>query len=344
MERPALLSLTIAETEALLTELGCSPTHARPIRRSLLLGDELRGPRRVLDALAERVAWLSSEPLEAHEASDGSAKLVVGLSDGRRVEAVHLPGKPGGNGSACISSQVGCAMACRFCASGLDGVDRNLAVHELLEQVVHIRRRGEVRRLVFMGSGEPTQNHRNLAAALEILRDEAEIGPKHILVSTVGPPNAVERLASLDLRFTLALSLHAIDPALRAELIPTQKHVDPIALLDAADRFAARHRRPYQVEYVLLGGVNDSLGHGLELAEALAGRRAHVSLIAWNAVPGMAFVPPREEDARAFVDVLRDAKVSTNLRRTVGGEAVAACGQLVGSTRRRTSPGESTQR
>lgn len=325
--------MTVEETEALLSDAGYSATHARPIRRSLLLGEAPSAPARVLDALGERATWLSSAVVEEHPSSDGSTKFLVGLEDGRRIEAVRLPGKPGGNASACISSQVGCAMACRFCASGLDGVDRNLEAHELLEQVVHIRRRGPVRRLVFMGSGEPTQNHRNLARALEVLRDEAEIGPKHVLVSTVGPPDAVDRLASLGLRFTLALSLHAVVPELRADLIPTQRKVDPIALLDAADRFAALHRRPYQVEYVLLGGVNDSVAQAAELAAALDGRRAHVSLISWNAVPGMAYRAPDVADARAFVDVLRDARVSTNLRRTVGGEATAACGQLLGSRR-----------
>lgn len=219
-------------------------------------------------------------------------------------------------------------MACRFCASGLDKVARNLEAYELLEQVVHLRRSGPVRRLVFMGSGEPTQNLRSLAVALDVLRDEAGIGPKHTLVSTVGPASAVDRLAALDRRFTLALSLHSPDLALRGALIPTQRKADPVDLLDAADRFAARTRRPYQVEYVLLGGVNDQPEHARRLASLLAGRRAHVSAIRWNAVEGMEYRTPEDGAAEGFVETLREAGVSAQLRRTVGGEATAACGQL----------------
>lgn len=244
------------------------------------------------------------------------------------VETVHLPGALAGAPSACISSQVGCAMACRFCATGLDKVARNLAAHEILEQVVLVRRLAPVRRLVFMGAGEPTQNLRNVAAALEVLRDEAEIGPKKIMISTVGPASAVDRLTSLGLRFTLALSLHTANHAKRAALIPTQKKVDPIELLDAADRFSRQTRRAYQVEYVLLGGVNDSPEDAKELAAALKGRRLHVSVIRWNPVDGMEFRTPSMEAARVFVTVLHAADISAQLRRTVGQESAAACGQL----------------
>ena len=330
--RTPFLSLDVAATRELLVELGGSAVHAGALRRALLAGRDpstsTRAPKRLVDALRERVRWTSSESEEQHPAEDGSVKHLLRLSDERVVETVRLPGTPGGAGSACLSSQVGCAMACRFCASGLDKVARNLEAHELLEQVVHLRRCGEVRRVVFMGSGEPTQNLRNLAVALDVLRDEAGIGPKYTMVSTVGPASAVDNLADLDRRFTLALSLHSARPTTRAELIPTQTKADPESLIAAADRFAARHRRPYQVEYVLLAGVNDGPDDAHELARLLTGRRAHVSAIRWNAVGGMEFQSPSAEAARAFVSVLHEAGISARLRRTVGGEATAACGQL----------------
>ena len=195
-------------------------------------------------------------------------------------------------------------MACRFCASGLDKVARNLKSHELLEQLVRLRRRGLVGRLVFMGSGEPTQNLRHLATALDVLRDEASIGPKHVLVSTVGPAAAIDRLTALDRRVTLALSLHSADVATRANLIPTQTRALPSELLDAADRFSAQTRRPYQVEYVLLGGINDVRADGKALGKLPHRRRVHVSLNRWNPVAGMPFETPPMELAREFVDVL----------------------------------------
>ena len=329
---PPFLSLTMAEAEQAFRDAGFSPVHARAMRRSLLAGTDPRtttaAPQRVVDFVESHYVWLGSESITRQPSSDGSEKHLVRLADGGIVETVHLPGAPGGAPSACLSSQVGCAMACRFCASGLDKVARNLAVHELLEQVVHLRRRGPVGRLVFMGAGEPTQNMRNLAVALDVFRDEAEIGPKHTLVSTVGPPSAVDRLAALGRRFTLALSLHSADAGVRAELIPTQHKTDPRALLDAADRFATATRRAYQVEYVLLGGVNDSLEDAAALGALLAGRRAHVSVIRWNTVEGMPFRSPSVEGARAFVSVLHANDVSARLRRTVGGESSAACGQL----------------
>jgi len=280
--------------------------------------------------LEQRFTWDSIRSSKQFPADDGSCKYLLGLSDGEAIEAVWLPGTKAP--SACLSTQVGCAMACKFCASGLDGVVRNLKCHELLEQVVQIRRHADVRRLVFMGSGEPTQNLTELKQAIEVLREEGGIGPRRMLVSTVGPPNAVKRLGELGLKFTLALSLHALDADLRAELIPTQSKINPLDLLAAADQYAAETGRAYQVEYVLIGGRNDSTQQAAELADALAGRRAHVSLIPWNAVSGMDFQSPSAERAQQFAATVKQAGVSVRLRNTVGGSAQAACGQL-----RRTS-------
>jgi 23S rRNA (adenine2503-C2)-methyltransferase len=336
-----LLSLSLADTEAHVAALGFAREHAARLRRCVLRGaapeDEPRLPPRLLAALRRDLVWIASRVDHTAPAADGSEKLLVALSDGERIEAVRLPGGPAGTSSACVSSQVGCAVACRFCASGLDRVRRNLEAHELLEQVALLRARGPVRRLVLMGSGEPTHNLRAVAAALQVLRDEGELGYRHVIVSTVGPAAAIDRVAALGVPVTLALSLHAPTLALRAELVPTQRDADPAALLDAADRYAVATRRPYQVEYVLLAGVNDGPAEASALAALLAGRRAHVSAIRWNAVAGMPFGTPTAEAATSFVATLRAAGISATLRRTVGGEATAACGQLRAARRAATA-------
>lgn len=344
--RLPFLQLSLPQARQCVADLGLNPDRANLLRRWILSGgaiplsaDQAEGAaqlaptpfhsrkwQELLAALTERFQWDSFTSVQRHPADDGSSKYLLGLEDGEAIEAVWLPGTKAP--SACLSTQVGCAMACRFCASGLEGVERNLRHYELLEQVVQIRRHADVRRLVFMGSGEPTQNLAALKQAIEVLRDEGGIGPRRMLVSTVGPPKAVERLADLGLKFTLALSLHALDPTLRADLIPTQAKVDPADLLAAADRYAAASGRAYQVEYVLIGGVNDSPRQAAEFAEALQGRRAHVSLIPWNTVPGMDFESPADGHAAKFAATLHQAGVSVRLRNTVGGSAQAACGQL----------------
>lgn len=324
--RTPLFARNLAQTEEMCVAAGYAPRWAGIWRRAVLAGVAAELPPRLTAFLLERAVEISAQVVVRSAAADGAEKCLIRCADGETVEAVRLPGTV--NGSACLSSQVGCAMACRFCASGLNGVRRNLAAHELLEQVALLRRSGPVARLVFMGSGEPTQNLDAIVRALGVLKEEGGVGPRHVLLSTVGPAAAIARVTATGLKLTLALSLHALDRELRAALIPTQARVEPLDLLAAADAHAAATRRPYQVEYVLLGGVNDSTAQAAELAEALRGRRAHVSLIPWNPVPEQAFAPPAPGAGEAFLAVLRAAGVSAVLRRTVGGAAHAACGQL----------------
>lgn len=332
--RTPFLSLSLSETEQLLAERGWAPSWAARLRRVVLAGGsphEAGGgraamPQGMVSELEQDFVWNSLRELAQSPAPDGAVKHLLALGDGEAIEAVRLPGS--GAPSACLSSQVGCAVGCTFCASGLEGVKRNLQAHEFLEQVAWLRRSGPVRRLVLMGAGEPTHNLREVERALDVLAKEGEIGPRHVLISTVGPAAAIRRITSLGRKFTLALSLHALQPGLRAELIPSQAQVQPQDLLKAADDHARTTGRPYQVEYVLLGGVNDSLAQAADLARALRGRRAHVSLIPWNAVDEASFQSPVRGTAEAFRDRLRREGVSVVLRRTVGGATDAACGQL----------------
>lgn len=328
------LSISLQEAEAALVERGYSALWAGRLRRAILAGklpseagkSSMPVPVRLIADLERDFDWLSLRETAQSKAADGAVKHLLALADGEAIEAVRLPGTKAP--SACLSSQVGCAVGCKFCASGLDGVKRNLKSYEILEQVAWLRRAGEVRRLVFMGAGEPSHNLREISAALAVLADEGGIGPRRILLSTVGPASAIERIGALGRKVTLALSLHALQQSLRGELIPSQAHVDPVDLLNAADAYTASSRRPYQVEYVLLGGRNDSVAQAKALADALQGRRAHVSLIPWNAVDEVDYASPVPGAAEAFRDTLRAAGVSVVLRRTLGGSADAACGQL----------------
>jgi len=312
-----------------------SHIHALRLRRHIFSGElaASMSPRRGIElpgnwykTISTNYAWMSLKVEQEHETQDGARKFLLRLADDNLVEMVFLPGFR--KSSVCISTQVGCAMACKFCASGLEGVVRNLTAHEILEQVVIARQHAPVSNLVLMGSGEPTQNMQAIVAAVQVLRHEAGIGPRHIMLSTVGPPSAIDSLRKLGMKFTLALSLHAVDKELRGQLIPTQANVNPIDLLDAADRFSKHNNRHYQVEVVLLDGVNDSVAQACELAQTLQGRRAHVSLIPWNQVAGMEYAAPTTAAVEQFYYSLKQAGISVALRNSAGGASNAACGQL----------------
>jgi len=341
--RATVFALGRQALEAHCRDLGASPRWAGVLRRRLLAGEPPALPARLAAGLRERVAFSSLGVLAREPTADGAEKLLLRLVDGETIEAVRLPGTR--HASACLSTQVGCAMACRFCASGLAGLRRNLAAGELLDQVALLNGSGlgevgasRVRRLVLMGSGEPTQNLGAIAEALGVLAEEGGIGPRHVILSTVGPPSAIARLQALGLKLTLALSFHALERELRGALVPTQAHVEPLQLLEAADAYAAANGRPYQLEVVLLGGLNDGVEQARALGAALRGRRVHVSLIAWNEVPGQPFRRPEPERAEAYLASLRAAGCSAALRRTVGGDRHAACGQLRGARGLPTGP------
>lgn len=329
-----LLSLTREQFRQEVAELGGSPRHADRIRRRLLggldpLAEQHGGfppSQALLEAVAERFTWSSMQVVEASSADDGSQKLLLQLADDSAVEAVRMPGNEAP--SACVSSQVGCAMACTFCASGVEGVRRNLTSQEILEQLVAVRQVGAAERLVFMGAGEPTQNLPAILDTLPILRDEASIGARHIIISTVGPPSAIDRLTEAGFKFTVALSLHTLDRELRGEIVPTQAHIEPLALLDAVERFRQATGRSPQLAVTLLRGLNDGRADARSLAKAIAGRRMHVSVIPWNHVDGMPYERPPERVVRAYMEVLHDEGVSCAVRRTVGADASGACGQL----------------
>jgi 23S rRNA (adenine2503-C2)-methyltransferase len=344
---PGLLDLSHEELLAWLAERGEKPMRARQLRRALLV----RGvesfeqmtdlPRALRAELAEAFVPLSSRVSRHLKSADGTHKLLLELRDTKQIECVLI--QDDGRRTACISTQVGCGMGCVFCASGLNGVERNLTVGEMVEQLVRLRNLPGVgvqqlatdgpqrlTHIVVMGIGEPLANLDTLLEALEVATaaDGLGIGARHITISTVGLPAKIRQLAESGKQYHLAVSLHAPNDALRTQIVPTNDKVGLPAILEAADAFYERTGRQVTYEYVLLHGVNDDISHARELARLLYGRQAHVNLIPFNDVEGLPFRQPSAPAVGAFVDALRRHGISTKVRKRKGADIDAACGQL----------------
>lgn len=288
--------------------------------------------------LAEAFEVLGSTVAARQQSDDGTEKLLLAMGDGQRIECVLLRDDRGHH-TACLSTQVGCAMGCVFCASGLDGVVRNLTCGEILEQLLHLQRLlpadQRISHLVIMGMGEPLANLDALLPALAVAtRDDAlGISARRITISTVGLPQGIARLADEDRAYHLAVSLHAPDDALRNRLVPTNRKTGIAKILAAADAYFDRTGRRVTYEYVLLGEVNDRPEHARRLAAVLRGRPALINVIPYNPVADLTFRTPSPAAAAQFVDLLRQAGLSVQVRYRKGERIDAACGQL----RRRSS-------
>jgi 23S rRNA (adenine2503-C2)-methyltransferase len=271
---------------------------------------------------------------EAHPiAADGTEKLLLGLADGNRVECVLLRDDKQ-NRTVCISTQVGCAMGCVFCASGLDGVARNLTTGEILEELLQLARllpaEERIDHIVVMGMGEPLANLDRLLPALAVATDPRglAISARRITISTVGIPKAIRRLADENHQYHLAVSLHAPDDELRNQLVPTNRKTGIAAILEAADYYFEKTGRRPTYEYVLLGGLNDQPEHAQKLAALLAGRPALVNVIPYNPVAGLPYQTPPSFATARFVQILEQAGLSVAVRWRKGDRIDAACGQL----------------
>jgi 23S rRNA (adenine2503-C2)-methyltransferase len=272
------------------------------------------------------------------QSADGTRKLLLEFPAGpdeakpANVECVMIPDED--RRTACISTQVGCPAACAFCASGIDGLQRNLTAGEIVEQILRLRLDLgpdlELTNVVIMGMGEPLANYPNLMKALRTLNAPwgAGLGARRFTVSTVGLPSRIRELAREGLQVNLALSLHASTEDIRKRLIPWAKSVDIPELMDACRDYFEQTGREVTFEYILLGGVNDWGEHAEELARLAKSVRANVNLIPFNPVPGMPFRTPAAGDVTAFEDILRRAGVNTHVRRHRGRDIDAACGQL----------------
>jgi 23S rRNA (adenine2503-C2)-methyltransferase len=328
-----LAARSTGDLRELLGRLGARPIHVRRLIAAWLGGRALAQcaaqpsspiPRALSDALPELQAALDgvAQELERHAADDGCRRLVR-LASGRTVESVDLP-----RAGLCVSTQVGCAVGCRFCKTGESGLLAQLSALEILAQVVLARRERALRRVVFMGMGEPMHNLEAVLDALAALGDEGRFGHKNLVFSTVGEPEVFERLLGHRVRPALALSLHTLDDDLRADLLPRAPRVAIEALVGAALDYADRTTYPLLVQWTLLEGVNDSTDEARRLAQRLRGRRAIVNYIPFNPVDGAPFARPPIERCVELVRLLKAAGTLATLRRSAAAQVEGACGQL----------------
>ncbi len=290
-------------------------------------------PGALRQQLAEEFQIWTMRTAAHRTAGDGTEKLLLETADGQRVECVLLRDDRQRR-TVCISTQVGCAMGCVFCASGLDGLARNLTSGEIVEQVLSLNRllRAEERlsHVVVMGMGEPLANLDALLPALEAAtgRDALDISARRITISTVGLPGGIRRLAGHDRAYHLAVSLHAPDDALRNRIVPTNRKVGIAKILSAADDYFDRTGRRVTYEYVVLAGVNDQPDHARQLAALLRGRPALVNLIPFNPVAGLEYRTPSPSTTGHFAEILEHGGLTVKIRHRKGERIDAACGQL----------------
>lgn len=333
---------SLDDLTAWMAERGQPAFRAQQVRQWLLekraenfheltnLSKSLRGE------LATDFQLWSAKIVRHLSAADGTEKLLLELADGGRIECVLL--RDGVRRSICISSQVGCAMGCVFCASGLDGVDRNLTTGEIIEQMLRLARllpaEERLSHIVMMGMGEPLANLDRLLPALKVASSPQGLGisPRRVTISTVGIPAAMRRLTDECPIYNLAVSLHAPNDELRNRLVPVNRKTGLDEILTEADRYFEASGRRLTFEYVLLGGLNDAPGHAQELASRLRGRTALLNVIPYNPVVGLPYSTPSSESQHRFREILEAAGINVQFRQRKGDAINAACGQLRRST------------
>jgi len=337
----ALLGRSAAELEDWVVSQGQKPFRGRQLHDWLYA----KGARSLDDITVLPKAWRSSlqdegvtigRLKEVHRsvAADATTKLLLATDDGETIETVGIPTDQ--RLTVCVSSQVGCPMACRFCATGKDGLQRSLHTHEIVDQVLSVREAMDRRpsHIVFMGMGEPLLNSQAVLEAIRCLNDDLGIGQRRITVSTVGVPKTLPQLAELALetlgraQFTLAVSLHAPNQQLREELIPTAHAYPYDDLLEDCRHYLAVTGRRVSFEYILLGNLNDRPQHAEELADRVGGFQSHVNLIAYNPIEEEEFQRPSRERIEGFRRVLERRGIAVSLRASRGLDQDAACGQL----------------
>lgn len=333
--RPAW-SILPDEWKPILAERALRPFRAEQILQSLYrdyIGDwdsATTLPKDFRETLKEEFPLTFSEVLDVSVSADGTKKLLVGFADGNSVETVLIPAT--GRFTQCISTQVGCAMGCAFCASGSQGVVRSLSSDEIVAQYMMGRRHGTITNIVVMGMGEPFANYDETMRALKLINagKGPNLGARHITISTCGLVPGFERLAGEGIQFELSVSLHAPNDELRSRLMPVNKRWPIDELLETCARYTERTKRIITFEYALIKGVNDSRSCAEELVRQV--RRvpmAKVNLIPFSPVEHRPdFKTPDESTMLMFLDLLMKNGIQTMLRRSRGKDADAACGQL----------------
>src|SRR5260370_891675 len=337
-EQRGLLDVPTEELAAWLAAHDEPSMRARQLRRWIMAGraesfDQMTDlPRNLRRALAENFEPLGTRITHHAKSPDGTHKLLLQLKDDQKIECVLI--QENKRRTACISTQVGCGMGCVFCASGLNGMARNLTSGEILEQLIRLRNLlpndQRLTHIVVMGMGEPLANLDALLAALEIAgaKDGLHIRARHVTISTGGMPAKIPRLADVGKPYHFAVSLHGPNEELRTRIVPTNDKTGLTEILSAADYFFERTGRQVTYEYVLLQGINDSTDHGKELGRLLRGRRAHANLIPLNDMSGLPYHAPTTAALASFAQQLHAAGILVKVRKRKGSTIDAACGQL----------------
>ncbi|MEY2489997.1 MAG: rRNA (adenine2503-C2)-methyltransferase [Verrucomicrobiota bacterium] len=342
--KPSIQSLLRDEIAAELAARNERPYRAKQIvdwiyRKRVTSFEEMTDlPQDLRIRLAEEFAFGAVETIRVLGSEDTTRKFLFRLADGNLIESVLIPASPSLYGATsdrrtiCVSTQVGCAYGCKFCASGLDGFSRNLEASEIVQQLLAVEKASgeKIDNVVFMGMGEPLANFANVVRAIRIINASwgMEIGARHITVSTSGLAPQIRKLADEPLQSRLAISLHGATDEVRNQIMPVNRKYDLTSLLSACDYYASRKKQRIYFEYILIAGVNDAE----EQAHLLAGhaRRlgAKVNLIPYNTVEGLEWSRPSRARQERFLAILREHGTVATLRREKGHDIEAACGQL----------------
>lgn len=326
--------MRIQDLKLRLRAAGAGPTHAYRVLRlwanALPQSSGKRQPAHFLPAsLLAAMPAIEAELAglariaSVHPGADGSQRLLVALADGQTVESVLLP-----RDGLCISSQVGCAVKCVFCMTGREGLLRQLGSAEMVAQVALARARRPVKKVVFMGMGEPAHNLDNVLEAIELLGTAGNIGHKNLVFSTVGDPRVFERLPQGPVKPALALSLHTTKPELRERLLPRAPRMTPEELVEAGERYARATGYPIQYQWTLLEGINDGADEIEGIVRLLSGKYGVLNMIPFNKVDGLDFRRPSWERAAEIARTLHRRGILTKLRQSAGQDVEGGCGQL----------------
>lgn len=334
-----LHDLTKEELEKLLSDIGQPKYRAAQLRKWLGNGVEFNEmndlPKPLRSELKDSHAAVSAEITEVLKSKDGSEKFLFRLCDGNLVEGVYMPHDYGN--TVCLSTQVGCRMGCAFCASGIDGLIRNLSAGEILGQIVAVNRNKggsiddrKISNIVLMGSGEPLDNYQNTVKFIELVSasDGLNIGRRSISVSTCGLVNEIRRLADSGLGVTLSVSLHATTDETRMSLMPIAKKYSVTETIAAARYYFEKTGRRVIFEYALVKDTNMNFADARRLYELLRGMSAHVNLIMLNKVEEKNINGCTEKEGERFLEKLKNLGVSATIRRSMGSDIAGACGQL----------------
>lgn len=328
---------SLKELEAFLVSFGYQPYHARQIFDWIYskgISDFVKMtnlPASLREALSQNFISGSIKLRKKLRSCDGTEKFIFRLIDGNFIEVVSIPTEKRVTG--CISSQVGCKFACKFCASGVAGFKRNLNIGEIMDQVLYLKNQTETKKLthlVFMGTGEPLDNYDNVLKAIRIINSSEglNIGARRITISTAGLIPGIEKLSGEGLQIELSISLHAADDKIRSSLMPINKIYPLKSLMQACHRYFVKTNRQITFEYILIQGLNSDLPNARNLVKLLKGLNCKVNLIPANPVKELNIAPPGKKDIFSFKTFLSQFQVNVTLRKSRGEDIEAACGQL----------------